>query len=213
MALYESIFVVRTTLSDEDTNKLIEKMKSVLEKAGAQLLKLENWGKKKLAYEVKRERKGTFVYFHFKSAGGVVNELERSYRLEDSILKFLTVKQDLGAANKPAPSRSPSTNSVYGMPAQAKPGATGKALGNTQQSLRFFMVDSRLTETTKRPAVATDAPDRAPWAMAFHPRSARIGWSSASPSASWTRMKSACRRVLRHVQTVGFDGQPIRQES
>ncbi len=102
MSIYESIFVVRTTLSDEDTNKLIEKMKGVLEKAGAQLLKLENWGKKKLAYEVKRERKGTFVYFHFKSVGGVVNELERSYRLEDSILKFLTVKQELGAANKPA---------------------------------------------------------------------------------------------------------------
>lgn len=102
MSIYESIFVVRTTLSDEDTNKLIEKMKSVLEKAGAQLLKLENWGKKKLAYEVKRERKGTFVYFHFKSAGGVVSELERSYRLEDSILKFLTVKQELPAAGKPA---------------------------------------------------------------------------------------------------------------
>lgn len=102
MSFYESIFVVRTTLSDDETNKLIEKMKSLLEKSGAQLLKLENWGKKKLAYEVKRERKGTFVYFHFKAAGGAVNELERSYRLEDSILKFLTVKQEIGAASKPA---------------------------------------------------------------------------------------------------------------
>lgn len=103
MSLYESIFVVRPSLSDEDTNKLIEKMKGVLEKAGATMLKLENWGKKKLAYEVKRERKGTFVYFHFKSAGSVVGELERSYRLEDSILKFLTVRQELdAAANKPA---------------------------------------------------------------------------------------------------------------
>jgi len=100
MSLYESIFVVRPSLSDEDTNKLIDKMKGVLEKAGATLLKFENWGKKKLAYEVKRERKGTFVYLHFKSAGGVVGELERSYRLEDSILKFLTVRQELGA--KPA---------------------------------------------------------------------------------------------------------------
>jgi small subunit ribosomal protein S6 len=103
MSLYESIFVVRPSLSDDDTNKLIEKMKAVLEKAGATLLKFENWGKKKLAYEVKRERKGTFVYFHFKSAGNVVGELERSYRLEDSILKFLTVRQELSAAaNKPA---------------------------------------------------------------------------------------------------------------
>jgi len=102
MSLYESIFVIRPTLSDDDTNKLIEKMKGILEKSGATLLKLENWGKKKLAYEVKRERKGTFVYVHFKSAGGVVSELERSYRLEDSILKFLTVRQELGAGQKPA---------------------------------------------------------------------------------------------------------------
>ncbi len=92
MQQYESIFIVRPSLSDEDTNKIIEKMKGVLEKSGATLLKSENWGKKKLAYEVKRERKGTFVHFHFTSPGNVVSELERSYRLEDSVLKFLTVR-------------------------------------------------------------------------------------------------------------------------
>ena len=92
MQLYESIFIVRPTLSDEDTSKVIEKMKGVVEKSGATLLKSENWGKKKLAYEVKRERKGTFVYLNFKAEGGVVGDLERSYRLEDSVIKFLTVR-------------------------------------------------------------------------------------------------------------------------
>jgi small subunit ribosomal protein S6 len=101
MSLYESIFILRPSLSDDDTNKLIDKMKGVLEKSGGTLLKQENWGKKKLAYEVKRERKGTFVYFYFKSPGNVVSELERSYRLEDSVLKFLTVRQDM-IAKKPA---------------------------------------------------------------------------------------------------------------
>lgn len=102
MQLYESIFIIRTSLPDEDTNKLIDKMKGVLEKSGATLLKSENWGKKKLAYEVKRERKGTFVYFHFKSGGQVVSELERSYRLEDSVIKFMTIRQELPAPPKPA---------------------------------------------------------------------------------------------------------------
>ena len=90
--LYESIFIVRPSLTDDDTTKLIDKMKGVLEKTGASMLKFENWGKKKLAYEVKRERKGTFVYFHFSAKGDVVSELERSYRLEDSVLKFMTVR-------------------------------------------------------------------------------------------------------------------------
>jgi small subunit ribosomal protein S6 len=105
MHLYESIFIVRPSLSDEDISKITEKIKGVLEKAGATLLKLENWGKKKLAYEVKRERKGTFVYLHFRSKGDVVGELERSYRLEDSVLKFLTVRFE---QQPPAPPRAPS---------------------------------------------------------------------------------------------------------
>ncbi len=94
MPLYESIMVVRPSLTDEETDRLVNKMKGVLEKSGATLLKAENWGKKRLAYEVKRERKGTYVYFNFQSDGHAIGELERSYRIEDSVIKFLTVKQE-----------------------------------------------------------------------------------------------------------------------
>jgi small subunit ribosomal protein S6 len=91
MELYESLFIIRSSVSDQETAALIEKMKAVAEKTGAQFIKSENWGKKKLAYEVKRERKGTYVYFYFRAPNVTVGELERSYRLEDSIIKFLTV--------------------------------------------------------------------------------------------------------------------------
>ena len=99
MHLYESIYIIRPSLPDDDTNQLIEKIKGLLEKAGAAVLIVENWGKKKLAYEIKRERRGTFVYLHFKAAGNVVGELEHAYRLEDSVLKFLTVRLE----HPPAP--------------------------------------------------------------------------------------------------------------
>ncbi len=102
MHLYETIFIIRPSLSDDGTNQLIEKMKGLLEKAGATLEIVENWGKKKLAYEIKRERRGTFVYVHFKSAGNVVGELEHAYRLEDSVLKFLTVRLEHPPAPKAA---------------------------------------------------------------------------------------------------------------
>ncbi len=92
MKFYESIFIIRPTLSDDETTKLIDKMKGIVEKTGGEMLKLENWGRKKLAYEVKRERKGTYAYFYFRSKGDVTSELERSYRLEDSVMKFLTVR-------------------------------------------------------------------------------------------------------------------------
>jgi small subunit ribosomal protein S6 len=67
-------------------------MKGVAEKSGANFMKAENWGRRKLAYEVKRERKGTYAYFYFKGPGNVVGDLERAYRLEDSIVKFLSVR-------------------------------------------------------------------------------------------------------------------------
>ncbi len=114
MPSYESIFIIRPSLSDEDTAKLVEKMKGVLDRSGASIVKLENWGKKKLAYEVERERKGTYVYVHFDSPGTVVAELERSYRLEDSIIKFITVKQELVAAGvPPAASAAPEPEKAH----------------------------------------------------------------------------------------------------
>ena len=58
MELYESLFIIRASVSDQETAALIEKMKAVAEKTGAQFIKSENWGKKKLAYEVKRRREG-----------------------------------------------------------------------------------------------------------------------------------------------------------
>lgn len=101
MQFYESIFIVRPSLSDEETHAIIEKIKGVIEKPGATLLKLDNWGKKKLAYEVERERKGTFVYLHFQSEGALISELERAYRLEDSVIKFLTVRLDRESRHAP----------------------------------------------------------------------------------------------------------------
>ena len=94
MELYESLFIIRPSVSDEETNALIEKMKGVAERTGAQFIKSENWGRKKLAYEVRRERKGTYVYFYFKAPNNTVGELEHAYRLEDNIIKFLTVHHE-----------------------------------------------------------------------------------------------------------------------
>ena len=93
MACYESIFILRSSLGDEDAEAVIEKMKSVLTKHGATIVKAENWGKKKLAYEIKHDRRGTYILLQFESAQeNVVSELERLYRLEDSVIKFLTVR-------------------------------------------------------------------------------------------------------------------------
>ncbi len=93
MAFYESIFILRSSLTDEEATAIIEKMRSVLTKHGATIVKVDNWGKKKLAYEIKHDRRGTYILLQFESAQEhTVSELERLYRLEDSVMKFLTVR-------------------------------------------------------------------------------------------------------------------------
>ena len=93
MACYESIFILRSSLADEEAEAVIEKMKNALTKHEATIVKADNWGKKKLAYEIKHDRRGTYILLQFESANeNVVSELERLYRLEDSVIKFLTVR-------------------------------------------------------------------------------------------------------------------------
>ena len=94
MAYYESICILRSSVPDEEATQIIGKMKGVLEKQGAAILKVDNWGKRKLAYEVGHDRRGFFVLFQFEAKGNTVAELERMYRLEDSVLKFMTVAVD-----------------------------------------------------------------------------------------------------------------------
>jgi len=108
MTTYETIFIVRPTLSDEEVNKIIEKIRGMIEKKGGKVLSTENWGKKKLAYGVKKEKKGTYLLFRFTGDGKLVAELERQCLIDDALIKFLTVKSTTGADRlTQAPSSSP----------------------------------------------------------------------------------------------------------
>ena len=77
MKLYESVCILHPSKTDEETGKVIEKMKGILERSGATIVKVDNESKKKLAYEIQHERRGTFVTMQFQAEGTVVNELER----------------------------------------------------------------------------------------------------------------------------------------
>jgi small subunit ribosomal protein S6 len=90
--LYESIFILRPSLTDEDSQKVLEKVKSTVEKSGGTVERLESWGKKKLAYEIAREKKGVYIQLQFQGGGAAVTELERVFRLDDAVVKFLTVQ-------------------------------------------------------------------------------------------------------------------------
>lgn len=92
--IYESIFILRPSLTDEEVEKAIAKMKGVIERSGGQVLNTENWKKRRLAYEVEKEKKGVYIVLQFKGDGKLINELERAYKIDDSVIKYLSIKLD-----------------------------------------------------------------------------------------------------------------------
>lgn len=104
MSIYESIFIINPNLTDEETANVIKKMQDVVTKHGGEILKFEDWGKRKLAYEIKKHKRGHYAFFQFKAAAPVaVSELERTYKLTDSVIKFITIKLEKELRIKPAP--------------------------------------------------------------------------------------------------------------
>ena len=103
MKLYESLCILRPMQVETENEHVVQKMKDLLTQSGATILKLDNSGKKKLAYDIQHERKGTFITIQFEGPPTVVKELERFQRMEDQVMKFLTVKvnpKDLAAASE-----------------------------------------------------------------------------------------------------------------
>jgi small subunit ribosomal protein S6 len=103
MPIYESIFIINPNLSDEETASVIKKMQDVVAKQGGEMLKFEDWGKKKLAYEIMKQKRGHYTFFQFKAAPTAVSELERTYKLTDSVIKFITIKLEKELRTRPAP--------------------------------------------------------------------------------------------------------------
>jgi len=92
MTCYETLFVVKPTLTDEETAAQIAKIKDVLAKEGAELVATDDMGMRKLAYPVEKNERGYYTVLFYKAEGTVIHELERNLKINEDIIKFLTVK-------------------------------------------------------------------------------------------------------------------------
>ena len=92
--VYEILFIADPNLGEPEVDALAAQVQGFMEQAGGKLQKLEKWGKKRLAYDVRRHREGSYVLIVAEGSGGLIKEVERRLKVTDGIIRFLTVRVD-----------------------------------------------------------------------------------------------------------------------
>ena len=93
MRKYEIIFIIKS-LDEEATNAVIDKFSKLIAANGGEIVKEDRWGKKRLAYDIKKESEGYYVLFYVKCEPPCVNECDRVMKITDEILKHMIVRSD-----------------------------------------------------------------------------------------------------------------------
>ena len=93
MNKYESVIIINPNVDEEGMKALISRFTDLINSDG-KVEKVDELGKRKLAYEVKKNTEGFYVVFYFEANADLIAELERNYRITDEVIKFMTIKQD-----------------------------------------------------------------------------------------------------------------------
>jgi small subunit ribosomal protein S6 len=108
--VYETMYILRPDLGDEQVEQAVNKYQNLLRDQGADEIQIQNRGKRRLAYEIKKHRDGIYIQFNYNAPAKAIAPLERAMRLSEEVIRYLTVKQDIqeekpgkAAAAVPAP--------------------------------------------------------------------------------------------------------------
>ena len=88
---YETVFIAVADLPDEDINGLIERSAAIIDGLKGLVVKVDKWGKKRLAYEIKKQTRGYYILIDYAGNSAIVNELERNFKIDDKVLKYMTI--------------------------------------------------------------------------------------------------------------------------
>jgi small subunit ribosomal protein S6 len=92
MNIYENIVILNAALSDEEVNSSVTRIKDLITNSGGEIIKAESWGRKKLAYEIKKQNKGVFMMLIYKTPPATIKKLEEFYKVFDPVVKFMVIK-------------------------------------------------------------------------------------------------------------------------
>ena len=94
MNKYELAVVVSAKIEDDERAQVIEKVKALVERFGGQISDVDEWGKKRLAYEIQKMKEAYYYFIHLESDAETPSEIEQRIRIMDNVIRFLCVRQD-----------------------------------------------------------------------------------------------------------------------
>ena len=92
MNIYENIVILNASPADEEIETSLMKIKDLITNAGGEILKVDAWGRRKLANEIKKQKKGFYVLLVFRSASSLIKKLEDYYKVFDPVIKYMVIK-------------------------------------------------------------------------------------------------------------------------
>ena len=91
---YESVAIINATLEDEQIEVTISRILEVITSHGGEIIDVDKWGRKRLAYPIQKAKSGYYLVLRFKSPTDLIAVLERNYRLDENIIRYLTITLD-----------------------------------------------------------------------------------------------------------------------
>lgn len=96
---YETVFILNPVLSEQQVKETVSKFEDFLTSKGAKMVAKEDWGLKKMAYEIQHKKSGFYHLFQFEAAGDIISSFETEFRRDERIMRFLTVTLDKHAVS------------------------------------------------------------------------------------------------------------------
>jgi small subunit ribosomal protein S6 len=94
MRRYESVVILDPDMADDDVSNFTERYSRVIKQNGGEIIKIEDWGSKKLAYLVRKKDRGRYILLDYVGLPALLNEVERQFKISDEVMKFISVKVD-----------------------------------------------------------------------------------------------------------------------
>ena len=91
---YELTYIVNSVISDEQVKDLVARVTAYVSEAGGEIIEVDEWGQRRLAYPIQKKRNGYYVNMYFRSSGVMIPRLERSLEIDDNVLRYMTLRMD-----------------------------------------------------------------------------------------------------------------------